>query len=93
MFAFSSHSENVSFPYKRNENGNFFCPLLYNKHVCNVEHGTLTPPVFSVAGGMGPIATTFYEHSAPLLSDKPNQSYNQTICWLHCSLSFHFYDP
>jgi len=55
--------------------------------VCNVEHGTFTPLVFSTAGGMGPIATTFYRCLASLLSDKLHQSYNQTICWLCCHLS------
>ena len=56
--------------------------------VRNVEHGTFTPLVFSAAGGMGPIATTFYRCLASLLSDKLYQSYNQTIRWLCCRLSF-----
>jgi len=34
----------------------------YDELVHNVEHGTFTPLVFSAAGGMGPIATTFYKH-------------------------------
>jgi len=32
----------------------------YEERVCNVKHGTFSPLVFSAAGGMGPIATTFY---------------------------------
>jgi len=42
----------------------------YEERVHNIEHGTFTPLVFSAAGGMGPIATTFYRHLAALLSDK-----------------------
>jgi len=32
-----------------------------------VQRGTFTPLVFSAASGMGPIATTYYEHLASLL--------------------------
>ena len=33
----------------------------YNEHFCNVECGAIIPLFFfSAAGGMGPIATTFY---------------------------------
>jgi len=41
----------------------------------NVEHGTFTPLVFSVAGGMGPIPSTFYKRLASMLSAKTQQSY------------------
>ena len=71
--------------YRKNENEK---KRAYDERVRNVEHGTFTPLVFSVAGGMEPIATTFYKRLASLLSDKSNQSYNQTIRWLRCSLSF-----
>ena len=60
----------------------------YEERVRNVEHGTFTPLVFSAAGGMGPITITFYKRLASLLSEKLHQSYNQTILWLRCSLSF-----
>jgi len=70
--------------YHRNENKK----RAYDECVPNVEHGTFTPLVFSVAGGMGPIATTFYRQLASLFSDKTHQTYNQTIRWLRCSLSF-----
>jgi len=29
----------------------------YDEHIRNIEHGTFTPLVFSIADGMGPIAT------------------------------------
>ena len=37
---------------------------------------------------MGPIPSTFYKRLASMLSAKTQQSYNQTIRWLRCSLSF-----
>jgi len=37
---------------------------------------------------MGPIVTTFYKRLACLLADKMHQSYNQTIRWVRCTLSF-----
>ena len=57
---------------------------------CKIAEKQLSWPtlVFSVAGGMDPIATTFYKRLASLLSDKTHQTYNQTIRWLRCSLSF-----
>jgi len=60
----------------------------YDERIRNIEHDTFTPLVFSVAGGMGPIATTFYKRLASMLSDKLHQMYNQTIHWLGCNLSF-----
>jgi len=57
--------------YRRNENEK---KCVYEGRIRNVEHGTFTPLVFSVAGGMGPIATTFYKRLASLLADKMHQS-------------------
>ena len=52
----------------------------------NIAHSHYS--FFSVAGGMGPITSTFYKHLASMFSAKTQQSYNQTIRWLRCSLSF-----
>jgi len=73
--------------YKKHENEK---KCHHEERVYNIEHGAFTPLVFSAAGGMGPIATTFYKRLAFLLSERLHQSYNQTICWLHCSLTFFF---
>jgi len=55
----------------------------YDERVHNVEHDTFTPLVFSIAGGMGPIATTFYKWLASLISEKLHQAYNavNTKCY------------
>jgi len=78
-------NQSLSSSYRKNENEK---KRAYDERVRNVEHGTFTPLVFSVAGGMGPIATTFYKRLASLLADKLHQTYNQTIRWLRCNLSF-----
>ena len=78
-------NQSLSSCYRKNENEK---KRQYEERVRNVEHGTFTPLVFSAAGGMGPITTTFYKRLASLLSEKLHQSYNQTILWLRCSLTF-----
>ena len=45
----------------------------YEERVCNVEHGSFSPLVFSCTGGMGPLATVVYKRIATLLSDKHGQ--------------------
>jgi len=42
---------------------------------------------------MGPIATAFYKQLASVISEKFQQSYNRTIRWLCCSLSFSLLRP
>ena len=42
------------------------------------------PLVFSISGGMGPIATTV----ASLIAEKQNHPYSSTQFWLRCKLSF-----
>ena len=81
----SHFNQKLSSCYRKNENEK---KRAYEERVRNVEHGTFTPLVFSVAGGMGPIATTFYKRLASLLAERMHQSYNQTIRWLRCTLSF-----
>ena len=50
-------NQSLSSCYRKHENEK---KRQYEERVCNVKHGTFTPLVFSAAGGMGPIATTFY---------------------------------
>ena len=60
----------------------------YEQRVREVEHGSFTPLVFSATGGMAPAATVAFKRLASLLADKRQQTYNKTISWLRCSLSF-----
>ena len=60
----------------------------YEQRVREIEHGSFTPLVFSATGGMAPAATVTFRRLASLLANKRQQTYNKTISWLRCSLSF-----
>ena len=60
----------------------------YQQRIRDVEHGSFSPLVFSVTGGMAKEATVFYKRLASLLADKWNQPYSITINWLRCRLSY-----
>ena len=60
----------------------------YDSRIRTVEHGTFTPLVFTIAGGMGPAATTFYKRLASNLSVHHNKPYSHTLNWIRCRLSF-----
>ena len=60
----------------------------YEACVHEVKHGTFTPLVFSVTGGMADQAIVFYKHLASLLSEKRNEHYAVVMCWIRCCLSF-----
>ena len=60
----------------------------YEKRVREIEHGSFAPLVFSISGGMGPIATTVYKRMASLIAEKHNHPYSSTLFWLRCKLSF-----
>ena len=60
----------------------------YRQRVLDVEHSSFTPLVFSATCGLGPEADTCYKRLATLLCAKWNNSYNSTLRWLRCRLSF-----
>ena len=53
-----------------------------------VEHSSFTPLVLSVTGGMGVEASLFYKRLSSLLAQKWDITYNKTLCWLRCRLTF-----
>ena len=60
----------------------------------NVEHGTFTPFVLSLMGGLGREANQCYKRLASLLSTKWDWPYSVTIGWIRYYLSFcllHFF--
>ena len=71
--------------YQRHENQK---KRVYEQRIRDVEHGSFVPLVMSVTGGLGRIATTVYKRLASMLSNKWNQPYSTTMCWLRCRLSF-----
>ena len=57
----------------------------YEDRIRNVDCESFTPLVFSTFGGLGKEANN---RLADLLSQKHNTSYNQTLSWMRCALSF-----
>ena len=71
--------------YRKHEN---LKKRAYEQRVREVEHGSFTPLVMSLTGGLGNAATVCYRRLASLLSAKWDQPYSRTIAWIRCSLSF-----
>ena len=60
----------------------------YNRRIMNIEHGTFTPLVLSVSGGMGKECSMFHKHVAERLAIKTGESYEKIISTIWCTLSF-----
>ena len=60
----------------------------YNQRVLQVEHGSFTPLVFSLFGGMSPECGRFYSRLAQLLSEKRSENLSITTSWVRCRVSF-----
>ena len=60
----------------------------YNQRVIQVEHGTFTPLVFAVNGGMAPECEQYHKHLAEKISEKSGEGYSKVISWIRCKLSF-----
>ena len=54
----------------------------------NNEHGSFTPLVFSINGGMSPECTIYHKFLAEKISQKTEQRYDQVMAWIRCKLSF-----
>ena len=61
---------------------------LFEQRCREVEHSSFTPLVISATGGLAREATVFYKRLASLLASKWDTSYNSTLCWLRCRLTF-----
>ena len=60
----------------------------YAQRVLHIEHGSFTPLVFSIYGGMSVECKRFYARLSLLLSNKRNENLSTTVSWLRCRLSF-----
>ena len=58
------------------------------QRILEVEHGTFTPLVFSIQGGMSPECAKFYSRLATLISEKRNDNKNTVTSWMRCRLNF-----
>ena len=60
----------------------------YAQRVLHIEHGSFTPLVFSIFGGMSVECKRFYARLSLLLSNKRNETLSTTVSWLRCRLSY-----
>ena len=60
----------------------------YNDRILHVEHGSFTPLIFSVTGGMGPQASTFIKLLCNKISYKHRQDYANVTNFIKCKFSF-----
>ena len=81
----SSNNQPLSTCYRKHENAK---KRAYNQRIREIKHGTFTPLVLSLTGGMGTAATVCYKRLASMIAQKRDQSYSKTMSWLRCSLSF-----
>ena len=60
----------------------------YNNRVIEVEHGSLTPMVFSATGGYGRECGKAIRRLASMLSEKKHSRYSETMSWLTRKINF-----
>ena len=60
----------------------------YEERVREVEHGSFTPLVMSLTGGLSRAANVCFKRLASMLASKFDQPYSCTINWLRCRLCF-----
>ena len=60
----------------------------YNNRIMNIEHGTFTPLVFSLSGGMGTECSMFHRHIAEKIAKKTEERYSKILSIIRCKLSF-----
>ena len=60
----------------------------YNNRIMNVEHGTFTPLVFTVNGGMSKECLTFHKFVAEKIANKTGCRYDKVLSFIKCKLSF-----
>ena len=60
----------------------------YGQRILEVEHGTLTPLVFSCFGGMSRECHKFYQRLAELLAEKRKISISESSCYVRTKINF-----
>jgi len=78
------HLASFSSSYRKHEHSKKF---EYSEYVHEIEHGVLTPLVFSSSGGMALEATVFYKRSAELGILKREESYSIFTGWKRMTTS------
>ena len=73
--ALSNQKLKLNSPYCRHEKEKQRS-YIYQQPVREVKHGSFTPLMFSISGGMGDLAATAYKRLASLLASKHEQPYS-----------------
>ena len=60
----------------------------YDQKIREIEHGSFTPLVMSITGGMGSSAVTFYRRLERMISEKQNQQYSNVMNLIRCRIRF-----
>ena len=60
----------------------------YNHRIINIDHGTMTPLIYTVFGSVGKECDKFYKHLCQKIADKSNEKYDDVISWVRCKISF-----
>ena len=60
----------------------------YNERVMQIEQGSFTPLVFTVAGSMGPEWLQFHKSLAEKISTKSGEKYSDVMNFIRCKISF-----
>ena len=60
----------------------------YSERILQIDHGTFTPLVFSLYGGMGRECKTFYSRLAELVSIKQNISKSVATNWIRAKICY-----
>ena len=54
----------------------------------NIEHGTFTPLVFTINGGMGVECSMYHKQLAKKISEKGDEKYERVLTYIKTKLSF-----
>ena len=60
----------------------------YGQRVMNIEHGTFTPLVYGINGGMGKECDIFHKHVADKMERRTGERYEKIISYIRCKISF-----
>ena len=85
----SYHNQTIQAAYRKNEKEK---RRQYERRVIDIEHGSFTPLVMSITGGMGPSASIFYKRLAAMISSKCSSTYSETMRMIRCKLAFSLID-
>ena len=60
----------------------------YGSRIMEIEHGTFTPLIYSITGGMGPECSIFHKHLANRIAEKTGNKYEKVLTLIRTKLSF-----